>query len=207
MARGDEIAGASSTLLDRLHARIEWADGEQGAALNKALLQARARRLAMPRGGLAEGPKGIDVLCCRIAAERYALPLSSLSEVMPLGHWTPVPGQPQYLLGVTNLRGEIRPVLDLHSLLGLETPAADARTWVVFIDDNGAEVGLRVDALERIVAVDPATLTNPQDSGNGLPQRFVTGIGAGIGSDALILLDTSQILTLDVLRSDTRRAS
>ncbi|MDO8606661.1 MAG: chemotaxis protein CheW [Phaeospirillum sp.] len=200
----------SATLRDRLHARIEWAGNEHDAAFNKALLQARTRRLAAPRGIVADGPKGIDVLNCRIASERYGVALDSLSEVMPLGSWTPVPGQPQYLLGVTNLRGEIRPVLDLHSLLGLEPPAADARTWVIFIDDEGAEIGLRVDALERIVALDPATLTNPQNSGNGLPQRFVTGIGPGCGSDALILLDTRQILALDVLRDarvDTRCAS
>lgn len=200
----------ATTLRDRLHARVEWAGGEHDAAFNKALLQARTRRLAAPRGMVADGGAKIDVLCCRIASERYGVPLDSLSEVMPLGSWTPVPGQPQYLLGVTNLRGEIRPVLDLHSLLGLEPPVADARTWVVFIDDEGAEVGLRVDGLERIVSVDPATLTNPQESGNGLPQRFVTGIGGGSGSSALILLDPRQILALDVLRDarpDTRCAS
>ena len=199
-----------STVRERLHARIEWAGTEQASAFGKALLQARTRRLAAPRGHAADESGGIDALCCRIGAERYGVPLADLYEVMPLGNWTPVPGQPQYLLGVTNLRGEIRPVLDLHSLLGLEPPAADAPCWVAFIDDEGAEVGLRVDALERIVAIDPATLTNPQESGNGLPQRFVTGIGAGIGPAALILLDTSQILALDVLRDarpDTRCAS
>ena len=198
----------SANLRGRLHARIEWADSDHANDYNKALLQARSRRLAAPRDVLAEGPVGIDVLCCRLGSERYGVPLANLSEVMPLGNWTPVPGQPQYLLGVTNLRGEIRPVLDLHSLLSFTPPAADARSWVVFVDDDGAEVGLRVDALERIIAVDPAGLTDPQVSGNGLPQRFVTGIGAG--ADALILLDIQQILALDVLRDDrpdTRCAS
>jgi purine-binding chemotaxis protein CheW len=190
----------TASLRGRLHARIEWADGNHANDYNKALLQARARRLAAPRDALVLGPVGIDVLCCRLGSERYGVPLDNLSEVMPLGNWTPVPGQPQYLLGVTNLRGEIRPVLDLHSLLSFEPPAADARAWVVFVDDDGAEVGLRVDALERIIAVDPAGLTDPQVSGNGLPQRFVTGIGAG--ADALILLDIKQILALDVLRDD-----
>jgi len=203
---------ATESVRDRLHARIQWAEGQGSTALNKALLQARSRRLAAPRGTGERGDDAteINALSCRIGAEHYGVALADLSEVMPLGNWTPVPGQPQYLLGVTNLRGEIRPVLDLHSLLGLEPPSAGDRSWVAFIDDDGVEVGLRVDALERVVAVDPATLTIPRDSGNGLPQRFVAGIGAGLGSQALILLDTRQILALDVLRDarpDTRCAS
>jgi purine-binding chemotaxis protein CheW len=190
---------ASISLRQRLLARIEWNGDSHDTSFNSALLKARARRLAQPRDHSFERSAGIQVLSFRIAAERYALALSYLSEVMPLSAWTPVPGQPQYLLGVTNLRGEIRPVLDLHSLFGLEAPAAAARCWVVFVKNGRSEVGLRVDALENIRAIDTAGLTNPQTSGNGLPQRFIKGIGA----DTLILLDIPQILALDVLR-DTR---
>ncbi|OAN53712.1 chemotaxis protein [Paramagnetospirillum marisnigri] len=193
-------------LLSRLHARVEWAENDHAVSFAEELLKLRARRLARPRGSVEEALADHDALCFLIGSERYAVPLSRLSEVVPLGAWTPVPGQPQYLLGVTNLRGEIRPVIDLHSLLGLTPPPADSRAWVVFVDHGDSEVGLRVDAFERVASLDPQGLTRPQDSGNGLPQRFV----AGIAADTLILLDVSQILALDVLndaRADARRAS
>ncbi len=155
--------------------------------------------MAAPRGHADHVAAGFDVLGVRIANERYALSLDTLSEVMVLARWTPVPGQPQYLLGVTNLRGEIRPVLDLHSLLGLTPPEPETRCWVVFLKAGGAEVGVRVDALDRVVRLDPAGLTRPRESGNGLPQRFISGISP----DALILLDIAQLLALDALK-DTR---
>jgi purine-binding chemotaxis protein CheW len=201
MVGGDNHTGGAS-LRQRLQARIEWSGGEHDSAFNSALLKARARRLARPREAVAGPSGGINALSFRIAAERYALRLDTLSEVMPLGAWTPVPGQPQHLLGVTNLRGEIRPVLDLHSLLGLEPPAAATRCWVIFVKSEGSEVGFRVEALESIRPIDPAGLTNPHETGNGLPQRFI----AGIAADTLILLDIPQILALDVLR-DSRADS
>jgi purine-binding chemotaxis protein CheW len=189
------------TILDRLHALGDGHDGWSEAEYSEALLRARARRLAAPRGDVADVASGIQALGAHVANERYALPLDSLSEVMVLARWTPVPGQPQYLLGVTNLRGEIRPVLDLHSLLGLAAPPPEARFWVIFLKDGGVEVGVRVEALDRVACLDPATLTRPHESGNGLPQRFISGITP----DALILLDTAQLLALDALK-DTRVA-
>ncbi|CAA7624922.1 chemotaxis protein CheW [Magnetospirillum sp. SS-4] len=197
----DELASAS--LRRRLQARIEWGGNDRDSNLNTALLKARALRLARPRDVAAERESGIQVLSFRIAAERYALALSCLSEVMPLTAWTPVPGQPQYLLGITNLWGEIRPVLDLHSLFGLEPPGASTRCWVIFVKHGRSEVGLRVEGLDSIRAIDPAGLTDPHISGNGLPQRFIRGIGA----DTLILLDIPQILALDVLRDSRADAT
>ncbi|MBI3445753.1 MAG: chemotaxis protein CheW [Magnetospirillum sp.] len=186
-------------ILDRLKAHrlaVEAADEEGGRDLAEALLRARARRLAAPRGLAVEADERQEVLCVRVATERYALSLAQLSEVMVLGKWTPIPGQPQYLLGVTNLRGEIRPVLDLNSLLGLPAPESAARTWVVFLKAGGAEIGVRVEGVERVVRLDLAALTRPHESGNGLPQRFISGITA----DGLILLDTVQILALEILQ-------
>ncbi|CAA7620604.1 Chemotaxis signal transduction protein [Candidatus Terasakiella magnetica] len=192
------------TVLARLHARLAEDNTDRSAEFAEALLRVRARRLAQPRHTGDERVKGIDILCFTLGAERYAVALADLSEVMPLDKWVPVPGQPASLLGVTNLRGEIRPVLDLHTVMGLALPAEDARSWVVFMDNDGAgaEIGLRVDRLESIIELDTTTLTRPLETGNGLPQHYV----AGITPDALVLLDTRQILALDVL-NDSRRAS
>lgn len=164
------------------------------------VLKVRARRLATARTNFDDRPQGVAVLCFRIGTESYAFPLADLSEVMPLANWTPVPGLAQHLLGVTNVRGEIRPLLNLHAILTLAEPVANTPCHAVFLRVSGRAVGLRVDALSRIRFVDANDLTVPHASNNGLPQRFV----AGITPDTLILLDARQILALDVLQD--RRA-
>lgn len=197
-ARGHE------TLVDRLHRQVGAGFSVDDPAFVEQVLRLRARRLAAARNLAVEVSPGQAVLAFRIANESYGLALSALSEVMPLAACTPVPGLPQHLLGVTNVRGEIRPVLNLHAMLTLPEPEA-GRPYAVFLRNPGRAIGLRVDAVERIRFVDEATLTLPHESGNGLPQRFV----AGITPDTLVLLDPRQLLALDVLqdrRSDYRRA-
>ncbi|HSV28428.1 MAG TPA: chemotaxis protein CheW [Candidatus Omnitrophota bacterium] len=200
MANDADLGG----LVDRLHRQGGAGMRLDDPAFVEQVLKLRASRLAQSRDLGDDKPPGIAVLCFRVGGEAYAVPLGELAEVMPLGAWTPVPGQPQQLLGVVNVRGEIRPVLDLHAMLTLPPPEAGGG-YIVFLRAGGREIGLRVDGLDRIRFLDPDTLTRPHESANGLPQRFV----AGITPDTLILLDPRQVLALEVLqdrRADYRRA-
>lgn len=199
-------AADNAGLVERLHRRLAVGFTADDPVFVEQVLKLRARRLAAARGGAEEKPQGLPVLCFAIGAEDYALPLADMAEVMPLAQWTPVPGLAQHLLGVTNVRGEIHPVLNLHAMLTLPEPEAAARGYVVFLRRPGRAVGLRVDGLNRIRFIDPDCLTIPHEAANGLPQRFV----AGITPETLILLDSRQILALDVLqdrRAEYRRAT
>lgn len=198
--------GDTGNLLERLNRRTSDGFSVEDPAFVEQVLKLRAQRLAAARTATVQKPVGVAVLAFRIASEAYGLPLAALSEVMPLAACTPVPGLPQHLLGVTNVRGEIRPVMNLHAMLTLPEPDPDQRPYAVFLRSPNRDVGLRVDAVERIRFIDEGSLTLPNEAANGLPQRFV----AGITPDTLILLDSRQILALDVLqdrRSDYRRAS
>ncbi|MGE5514452.1 MAG: chemotaxis protein CheW [Bacteroidota bacterium] len=198
--------GGGSGLVERLRRQVAAGFVADDPAFIEQVLKVRARRLAAARTMTDDRPQGMAALCFSIGTEGYALPLADLSEVMPLAQWTPVPGQPQHLLGVTNVRGEIHPVLNLHAMLTLPEPEADARSFAVFLRTSGRAVGLRVDGLSRIRFIDPHLLTVPHEAANGLPQRFV----AGITPETLILLDPRQILALDVLhdrQAEYRRAT
>lgn len=200
------VTGGSTGLVERLHRQLATGFDAADPAFVERVLKLRARRLAAGRVLEDERPQGLAVLCFAVGAETYALPLSDLAEVMPLAQWTPVPGLAQHLLGVTNVRGEIHPVLNLHAMLTLPEPDEGARAYVAFLRAPGRAVGVRVDGLARILFIDPQALTVPHEAANGLPQRFV----AGITPDTLILLDSRQILALDLLqdrRADYRRAT
>lgn len=205
MSTGGKSGGLGLT--GRLHRQLGLGFDADDPAFIESVLKLRARRLAVPRATDEQRrPVGVAVLCFDIAGEMFALPLADLSEVTPLSSWTPVPGLAQHLLGVTNVRGEIRPLLNLHALLTLPEPAASASAHVVYLRRKGRDVGLRVDRLRHIRFIESGQLTVPHESANGLPQRFI----AGISPDTLILLDARQIVALDVLqdaRADYRSAT
>lgn len=171
----------------------------------ETVLKARARRLAAARRHDQAAKAGLPVLCFQMAGESYAVALDCLAEVLPLGSVTPVPGVARALLGVTNVRGEIRPMFNLHHMLTLPEPEANTRCYAVFLRAPGRAVGLRVEETRQIRLLDALRLTLPHESGNGLPQRFIRGISP----ETLIVLDAQQILAQDVLhdrRADYRRS-
>lgn len=83
--------------------------------LFEAMLDERARLLAAPAG--EPPPPGEPVLLCRGAAGRYALPLAAVRSVQELPGWTPVPGAPPGLLGLTLVMEERHLLADLDALV------------------------------------------------------------------------------------------
>lgn len=82
------------------------------------------------------------------AGEHYALPVSGVREISPLGPITPVPGAPAAILGVWNLRGDVIAAVDLARLLGLESSGKQTR--VVVSEDGELRVGLVVEAVTDV---------------------------------------------------------
>src|SRR4051812_44800948 len=65
----------------------------------------------------------MQALVLPLQADRYALELTAVREVVPHPDVTPLPGAPAALLGVLNLRGEVVPAFDTAALLGLASGA------------------------------------------------------------------------------------
>jgi purine-binding chemotaxis protein CheW len=84
----------------------------------------------------------------RVAAERYALAAAHVPEVATMGEITRVPGAPPRILGVRNLRGEVLPVVDLATALGLT--GAGLPTRIVVAEHGEVRAGLAVEAVEDV---------------------------------------------------------
>jgi len=84
----------------------------------------------------------------RVGVETYAVPVEHVVEVAELGDVTRVPGTPPAVRGVRNLHGEVVPVFDLASVLGLAA-GAPRRLLVAELDRRRAGF-----AVDDVVAVD-----------------------------------------------------
>ena len=99
-----------------------------------------------------------------LKGQRYAVSLASVREVIRPGGITPVPGAPEDVLGIVNLRGQIVPVLDGRRRFGLdvanEADDEEARRVIVF-DEGGTVVGMRVDVIGEMLTFDPDDVAPP----------------------------------------------
>jgi len=127
-------------------------------------------------------------LMVQIGDERFALPASDVAEVIRPPNVAQVPLGPSSLLGVTNLRGAVMPVVSLPRLLGrAETHSPNACVVVI---DRGAPVGLIVDKVAAL-----------EETG-GI--SFHTAAGDGAGGRSAQTIDVDALLAKD-FGSLTRR--
>jgi len=57
-------------------------------------------------------------MCFEVEGSCFVAPVAWAREVVPVGHVTPAPTAPPEVLGVTQVRGQILPLLDLPRMLG-----------------------------------------------------------------------------------------
>ncbi|MEH3159758.1 MAG: chemotaxis protein CheW [Sphingomonas taxi] len=87
------------------------------------------------------------------AGEMFAVPLAEVKEIIRVPDVVRMPLSPPALLGLSNLRGTVLPVLDLRRLFNLPDVQPDDASRVVVLD-QGQPVGLMVDRMANVVTVD-----------------------------------------------------
>lgn len=131
-----------------------------------------------------------QVIVLGIGKERYGVDLADVAEVLAPVRATPVPGAPPVFSGVINVRGEIRPVIDLRRLLGMEKVPQAHLARVILLRNEGREMGLQIDSVEEIRRIGPGDL---QPAGNG-HSPYSAHIKAST-KDLLMLLSTEALFT------------
>lgn len=83
-----------------------------------------------------------------LGGEIFTIDLLNVREVFVVESITPVPGVPPGLVGVTNLRGTVIPLLDLRPMFSLNAVAA--LRYAVVVQQGNWQVGVLVDTVPEI---------------------------------------------------------
>lgn len=84
-----------------------------------------------------------------------------ITQIREIRRWTPVTALPHAeasVLGVINLRGAVIPIVDLAAQLSLGTSDPTERHVVIVVALGEQTVGLLVDAVSEILAIDVSTI-------------------------------------------------
>jgi purine-binding chemotaxis protein CheW len=155
----------------------------------RQILEARARELAKAHAVPSDEAQ-LDVMTFTLGAERYAIETRFVREVTRLGDLTPVPGAPDFIAGVTSLRGEIVAIADLRKSLGFADVRVSDASWILMLGQDATELGLLVDAVHEVRLLAASAVLAPADAVRGVGKAYV----AGVTREALVILDGAALL-------------
>jgi purine-binding chemotaxis protein CheW len=119
----------------------------------------------------------IELLSFRLGGEEYAVLVADVREVLKFVQLqlTIVPNTPDYILGVTSLRGTMLPIIDLCKRFGIAPAARDEKTRIVVVNPDEEDVGLMVDRVTGVLKIMPdAIKPTPENIEHGA--EYLRGI-------------------------------
>ena len=139
----------------------------------------------------------VQLVNFRLGSEEFAVDINSVREITRVQNITHIPEAPSFMQGVTNLRGQVMPVIDLASQFGLpprEELGESAR--IVVTETAGQTVGLLVDEVPEVSKLPVEDIESTPELIQGKIERdYIKGVGK-LGDRLIIILDLEKVLTV-----------
>ncbi len=135
-----------------------------------------------------------EILGFKFGDHEYAIEIGIVEMIVDRTEITPVPNSKYFIKGVMNLRGRIVPVIDLRTVLNLDTDEEkkDANVIVTKIENN--EVGFLVDGVTEVMWVNPKEV----DSAMKIEEsKYFKGV-VKKGERLLVLIDVSEFINDEI---------
>jgi purine-binding chemotaxis protein CheW len=175
------LAGAAAATEEALRLSRERA---------RAVMDERARILARVPAAPPQAGDVLDVVTFALANERYGIEARYVREIVRLVDFTPVPGVPDFIIGLVNLRGEILVVVDLRRFLGVTAKGLTDLSRVIVLGSGHAEFGVLADEVHEVTTLRVDEAHEPPESVVGVGRAHLRGVT----EHALILLNGAVLL-------------
>jgi purine-binding chemotaxis protein CheW len=141
-----------------------------------------------------------------IAGEEYAVNILKVKEIIEYDTVTVVPNTAPWIRGVTNLRGNVVPVIDLAIKFGLQGSQTSKLTCIVIteVSDQGEKLtlGVMADSVSQVLDFSENEIETPPPFGTRVRIEFLLGIGR-MGKKFCLILDIDKVLSADELLAVT----
>jgi purine-binding chemotaxis protein CheW len=134
----------------------------------------------------------LQIVNFTIGEVSYGVPVEQVREVRDMQTVTPVPGAPDFVEGVTNLRGQIITVMDLRKRLGLPQKNGSGEK-IIIIDLGKHAIGVVVDSVTEVSTIRGPDIEKNSEVTSTLDESIL-GVGKQ-GNHLTIILDVAKTIS------------
>jgi purine-binding chemotaxis protein CheW len=135
-----------------------------------------------------------EFLVFSLGEEEYAIDILKVQEIRGYENVTRIANAPDFIKGVTNLRGVIVPIVDLRIKFHLERVEYGGQTVVIVVNVADRVVGIVVDGVSDVMTLTPEQIKPAPEFGVTLSSDFLSGLGS-LEDRMLVLVDIDKLLT------------
>ena len=129
----------------------------------------------------------------QLGSETYGINVLQVREVLRVTDITPVPGSPDYVLGIINLRGNVVTVIDCRRCFDLPDKESDESSRIVIVESSGQVVGVLVDSVAEVVYLRSSQIDHAPNIGAEDSSKYIQGVYSR-DDELLILVDLNKLV-------------
>ena len=134
----------------------------------------------------------VQIIIFRLMDALFGIYGSDAKEVLEVAKITAVPGSPDFILGIVNVRGDVESVIDLNRFLQLPPERESAKVRVIIAQNGGMRSGIRVAAIEDVVELPKSSVHSAISTLGENIRHYVVG-ETQYGGKNVTVLDVDRI--------------
>ncbi len=136
----------------------------------------------------------IRLITFQLENETYAVEVGDVREILRINQTFPVPGAPDYVLGITNIRGNVVTIIDGRKRFNLPSTDFTDLTRMIVVEKQDESVAIVVDSVSDFIDVPESVIdSKPKVRING-DTRFISGVVTS-SDELIIILNVGKYIT------------
>src|SRR5512133_2354636 len=93
-----------------------------------------------------------------LADEHFGIDIATVEGIVKMQTITKIPHSPDYVEGVTSLRGDVLPIIDLEKRFGIAPHERNRDTRIVVVNISPVKVGMVVAGVSEVLTIDDSVV-------------------------------------------------
>ena len=125
----------------------------------------------------------------RLGSEYFATETEKIQNISDIMQITKVPTAPAHIKGLINLRGSIKPLVDISMLLNIKSESEQENITILKLEED--EVGIAVDEVVQVDEID----TNMLQNASGDNKEYIKGV-IEFNNYLLTVIDINKVVNI-----------
>ena len=140
----------------------------------------------------------IQLIVFNLGDEEFGADISQVREIILRGIITPIPDSPEFIRGVTNVRGEITVVIDLKARFFLPIERNIKSRHIIITEQDKNLYGLMVDEVTEVLRIPKKDIKPTPELVTRIDRTYIKGV-ITLEDRLILLIDLDKVLSEEEL--------